>query len=117
VNAVENPAASGEIFNAIDSDDIRVWRYVREYARRTGQRGVLLPVPYRVGLGLAQLAALTSRWLFGSKGKLPSLLTPRRFESQFKPIRFSNLRVKEKLNWTPPLNFGECLKASFHHKR
>jgi nucleoside-diphosphate-sugar epimerase len=116
VTAVENPAASGEIFNAIDSDDVRVWRYVREYARRTRQRGLLLPVPYRVGLGIAQLAALTSRWLFGSKGKLPSLLTPRRFESQFKPIRFSNQRMKKKLNWAPRLSFDECLKGSFDGK-
>jgi nucleoside-diphosphate-sugar epimerase len=116
VTAIENPAASGEIFNAIDNDDIRVWRYVREYARRTGQRGLLLPVPYRVGLGVAQLAALTSRWLFGSKGKLPSLLTPRRFESQFKPIRFNNRKVKSVLNWTPRLSFEECLEASFELK-
>jgi nucleoside-diphosphate-sugar epimerase len=113
VTAVENPAASGEIFNVVDSDDIRVWRYAREYVRRTGQRGVLLPVPYRLGLGIARLAAFTSRRLFGSKGKLPSLLTPRRFESQFKPIRFSNRKVKSKLDWTPRLGFDECLDASF----
>jgi len=113
VTAAESPAASGEIFNIIDGDDIRVWRYVKEYARRTGQRGFMLPVPYRVGLGIAQLAALVSRTLFGSKGKLPSLLTPRRFESQFKPIRFSNRRVASILNWTPRLSFKECLDASF----
>jgi nucleoside-diphosphate-sugar epimerase len=116
VTAAENPAASGEIFNIIDGDDIRVWRYVKEYARRTGQRGFMLPVPYRVGLGVAQLAALVSRTLFGSKGKLPSLLTPRRFESQFKPIRFSNRRGASTLNWTPRLSFKECLDASFRAK-
>jgi nucleoside-diphosphate-sugar epimerase len=113
VTAIENPASSGEILNLIDGDDIRVWRYTREYARRSGQRGFLLPVPYRVGLGVAQLAALTSRTLFGSKGKLPSLLTPRRFESQFKPIRFSNRKVTSVLNWRPRLSFDQCLDASF----
>jgi nucleoside-diphosphate-sugar epimerase len=113
VTAIENPASSGEILNLIDGDDIRVWRYTREYARRSGQRGFLLPVPYRVGLGVAQLAALTSRTLFGSKGKLPSLLTPRRFESQFKPIRFSNRKVTSILNWRPRLSFDQCLDASF----
>jgi nucleoside-diphosphate-sugar epimerase len=112
-NMIEHPAASGETFNVVDGDDVRVWRYAREYKRRTGQRGFLLPVPYRVGLGVAQLAALTSRLLFGSKGKLPSLLTPRRFESQFKPIRFSNRKVTTILNWTPPLNFQQSLERSF----
>jgi nucleoside-diphosphate-sugar epimerase len=113
VNAVENKAASGEIINIVDGDEIRVWRYAREYARRSGRRGLLFPLPYRAGLGLAQLAAFTSRILFGRKGKLPSLLTPRRFESQFKPIRFSNRKVTNVLNWTPPLSFGECMNASF----
>jgi nucleoside-diphosphate-sugar epimerase len=111
--AVENPAASGEIFNIIDGDEVRVWQYVREYARRSGQLGFLLPVPYRVGLGLAQLAAFTSRRLFGSKGKLPSLLTPRRFESQFKPMRFSNQKLRAKLKWTPSLSFKQCLDRTF----
>jgi UDP-glucose 4-epimerase len=111
--AVENPAASGEIFNIIDGDEVRVWQYVREYARRSGQRGFLLPVPYHVGLGLAQLAAFTSRRLFGSKGKLPSLLTPRRFESQFKPMRFSNQKLRAKLKWTPSLSFKQCLDRTF----
>src|ERR1700730_286000 len=117
VTAIENPTASGEIFNIIDGDDIRVWRYAREYARRTHQRGFLLPLPYRAGLGVAQLAALTSRSLFGSKGKLPSLLTPRRFESQFKPIRFSNRKLKSILNWTPRFSFDDCLTASFNPER
>jgi nucleoside-diphosphate-sugar epimerase len=117
VTAVENPASSGEIINIIDSDNVRVWRYAREYARRSGKRGFLLPLPYRVGLGVAQLAALTSRTLFGKKGKLPSLLTPRRFESQFKPIRFSNRKVMSILNWGPRLSFDECLNASFNSER
>jgi nucleoside-diphosphate-sugar epimerase len=114
VAAVENPAASGETFNVVDSDDIRVWRYALAYARRTRRRGVLLPIPYMLGLGVAQLAALASRSLFGSKGKLPSLLTPRRFESQFKPIRFSNQKARNKLDWTPHLSFEECLAAPFN---
>jgi nucleoside-diphosphate-sugar epimerase len=113
VTAVENPAASGETFNIIDGDEVRVWQYARQYARRSGQRGFLIPLPYRVGLGLAQLAAFTSQRLFGRKGKLPSLLTPRRFESQFKPMRFSNQKLRAKLNWTPRLSFEECLDRSF----
>jgi nucleoside-diphosphate-sugar epimerase len=112
VTAIETPASSGEILNVIDGDDVRVWRYAREYARRS-RRGFLLPIPYRAGLALAQLAALTSRGLFGRKGKLPSLLTPRRFESQFKPIRFSNRKVTGILNWRPPLGFQQCLDRSF----
>ena len=113
VAAIERPTALGETFNVIDGDDIRVWRYVREYAKRMAQRGFLVPVPYRFGLGLAYLALLVSRTLFGKAGQLPSLLTPRRFESQFKPIRFSDRKLKEKLGWVPPLAFDECLNETY----
>jgi UDP-glucose 4-epimerase len=113
VAAVESPTAVGENFNVIDDDNIRVWQYVREYAKRTGQRGFLLPLPYRFGLGLAHLALFVSLALFGKKGKLPSLLTPRRFEAQFKPIRFSKQKLKGKLAWTPPLSFDQCLKETY----
>ncbi|CCE09378.1 putative UDP-glucose 4-epimerase (NAD-dependent epimerase/dehydratase) [Bradyrhizobium sp. STM 3843] len=116
VSALESPTASGQTFNIVDSDDVRVWQYVREYARRTRQPGLLVPLPYHVGLGLAQLAAFTSRKLFGEKGKLPSLLTPRRFESQFKPLRFSNSKIRTKLGWRPRFSFDECLAASYKHQ-
>jgi nucleoside-diphosphate-sugar epimerase len=113
VTAVESPAAIGEIFNVIDGDDVRVWRYVREYAKGSNRSGFLVPIPYRFGLGVACLASLTSRVLFGRKGKLPSLLVPRRFESQFKPVRFSNRKLKDILSWSPPLSFEECLKLTY----
>ncbi len=113
VTATESPAAIGETFNVIDGDDVRVWRYAREYARRIGPRGVLLPVPYSIGFGIANVAALASKMLFGKKGKLPSILMPRRFESQFKPIRFSNNKLKQRLTWVPPLSFDECLSGTY----
>ena len=117
VSAAESSSAIGETFNVIDGDEIWVWRYVREYTRRTHKRGVLLPVPYLIGFGMAHVAALASKMLFGKKGKLPSLLMPRRFESQFKPIRFSNKKLKERLAWVPPFGFDECLTATYSEPR
>jgi len=113
VSAVESEAAINEIFNVVDGDDIRVWRYAREYARRSSQGGLLVPLPYGFGLGIAQLASFASRALFGKKGRLPSLLVPRRFEAQFKPVRFSNRKARQVLNWQPLASFNECLDLSF----
>jgi UDP-glucose 4-epimerase len=113
VTAAENPSAIGRTFNVVDSDDIRVWRYVREYVHRTGRRGIPVLVPYRFGLGVAHLAATVNRLVAGDKGRLPSLLTPPRFEAQFKPLRFSNARLREILGWRPPLSFDECLARTY----
>ena len=110
---VGNPAAVGQVFNVVDSDAVRVWRYAREHARRTGRKGFPVPIPYLAGFGLARLAAATSGVLFGKRGRLPSLLTPRRFEAQFKPLRFSTRKLREVLGWTPPLSFEECLANTY----
>jgi nucleoside-diphosphate-sugar epimerase len=113
VAALENPAAVGETFNVVDDDDISVWRYVREFARRSGLRGIFLPAPYVCGLALAELAGLVSRGLFGQNGKLPSLLAARRFRSQFRPLRFPNRKLVAKLGWRSPLTFEQALEASY----
>ena len=113
VAATENPAAVGETFNLVDRDDVSVWRYVREYVRRSGMRAVYLPLPYGLGLAVAELAGWVSRRLFGDKGKLPSLLAPRRFRSQFRPLRFPNRKVETRLNWRSPLTFPQALEASY----
>lgn len=116
VAAVESSSAIGQTFNVVDADDITVWRYVREYAKRTKQPGLYIPLPYSAGFAFAKLASFTSRMLFGKSGKLPSLLTPRRFESQFKPIRFSNQKLRQTLNWRP-LSFEECLNSTYSADR
>lgn len=113
VAALANPASIGQTFNVIDSEDIRVWRYVREHAAGGGKHSLLLPLPYHVGLAGAHLASFASRLLFGKKGKLPSLLVPSRYESQFKPLRFSNRKLKELLDWAPPLSFEKCLSETY----
>jgi UDP-glucose 4-epimerase len=113
VAALGKSASIGETFNIIDTDQVRVWRYVREYARGMRQPGIFLALPYRLGLAIAYLASFTSQALFGKKGRLPSLLMPRRYQWQFKPIRFSTHKLRKKLDWAPPMNFEECLQLTY----
>ncbi len=105
-----------EVFNVFDSDSVRVWQYCRAYFRAQSRRQLLVPVPYYVGLLTAHLAGLTSRILFGPTGRLPSLLVARRYESQFKPIRYSTRKLREVLSWTPPVSFKSALAKAFDVK-
>jgi nucleoside-diphosphate-sugar epimerase len=113
VLAVETPLSGTQVFNVVDSDDVRIWRYVSEYKRRSNQRGLIIPIPYRIGLGIAILAEWTSRIAFGKKGRLPSLLIPSRYESRFKPVRFGNDRIKRSLGWKQRYSFAQCLDFTF----
>jgi len=109
----EAPAAAGRTYNVVDSDRIRIWRYLGDHLRRSQERGLRFPLPYRVGLAVARLAQGTSRWIFDGKGKLPGVLVPCRFEARFKPLRFPTTRAERELGWSPPLSYEECLERTY----
>lgn len=111
--AAEDPRAIGETFNVVDDDEVRIWGYLGEYLRRSGARGVRLPIPYVLALAGTRLAQWASRRTFRGKGKLPSLLVPCRFEARFKPLRFSNRKAREVLGWRPPRSFADCLRLTY----
>lgn len=110
---VESPRAAGETLNAVDCDGTRVWQCLGDHLRGTGQRGIRVPVPYRLAWLAVRLARALSRWVFRGKGKLPSILVPCRFEARFKPLRYSNRRAREVLGWRPRLDYRACLERTY----
>jgi UDP-glucose 4-epimerase len=110
---VDHPRASGEVFNVLDGDDVRTWRYLGDFIQGTEAGWRRLPVPYLAFRALAELASRTSRWIFHGKGKLPGLLVPCRFEARFKPVRFPTRKIREILGWQPPLTYPECLARTY----
>lgn len=113
VTATVSDGASGETFNVFDDEPVTAWRYMGEHLRRTATPGVRVPVPYAAGLAAATLAKRTSTLLFGAQGRLPSVLVPARFEASFKPLRFSNDKLRRVLGWRPPYSFEEALERTY----
>ncbi|HXE55224.1 MAG TPA: NAD(P)-dependent oxidoreductase [Tepidisphaeraceae bacterium] len=110
---VSIPAAAGQTFNVVDSDDVTVWRYAGQWMRRTGKRGVRIPVPYSLATLATRVAQRTSKLIFHGKGKLPSILVPCRFEARFKPLRFPNTKLRTVLGWKPKFSFEEALERTY----
>lgn len=108
--AAFDPRARGQTFNVVDGPGERIWSYLAEYLRGTSEGGLRIPVPYWLALTAVRLARAT---VFRRATKLPSILTPNRFESRFKPLRFENRRLQEALGWSPPLDFAECLECTY----
>ncbi len=108
--AAEDPRARGETFNVVDGEGERVWSYLGAYLRGTGERGIRVPVPYRLAYALVRVAFAT---VFKRNTKLPHILIPCRFESRLKPLRYTNGRARELLGWRPPLDFGERLLRTY----
>jgi len=99
--AAEDPSVAGETFNVVDHDDIRLWSHVGDCLKRSGQRAVRVPVPYRLALAVVSSADWVNRRAFGGKARLPSILVLSRFQARFKPLRFSNEKARKVLNWQP----------------
>lgn len=109
---VDDPRAVGQTFNVIDGDEVRSRDYLRAYLRRTGGKGLVLPIPYPLGYAATRAAsALGSLVLRGRR--LPSILVPRRFEARFKPLRYSDRKLRDVLGWRPPLDHPACLHRTY----
>ncbi|MBV8576448.1 MAG: NAD(P)-dependent oxidoreductase [Acetobacteraceae bacterium] len=102
--------ARGQTLNVVDGRGERIWTYLSDYMRGSGQPGWRLPVPYWLAISLVRLAYAT---LFRTASKVPSILIPQRFESRLKPLRFENRRLRETLGWTPPLNYQQCVVRTY----
>lgn len=110
--AAEKPELRHATFNVFDSDVIRAWRFARDHQRSSGERRVLIPVPYHLGLGVAYLAAAIARVLFGPAYRLPAVLSPLRYRAMFRGLRFPNRRIMEQLGWAPAMDYLECARLS-----
>lgn len=108
--ATIDPRARGKTLNVVDGPGERIWDYLTDYMRGTGERGWRVPVPYLLAHSAVRLGFAT---VFRSATKVPGLLIPERFESRLKPLHFDNRALRETLGWTPPLDYRECLRRTY----
>jgi 2-alkyl-3-oxoalkanoate reductase len=108
--AATDPRARGRTLNVVDGPGERIWTYLSDYMRGSGQPGWRAPVPYWLAISAVRLGFAT---VFRSATKVPSLLTPRRVEAMLKPLRFENRRLRETLEWSPPLDYQQCLARTY----
>ena len=112
VRAAEHPAAAGETFNVVDGFRVSAWRYAGKIARGRGVKIVRVPVPYWITKITALCADALRHIVFGERGKLPALLRPQQL-AYMRPLRFSNRKLVGKLDWSPPVDFGQAVRLCF----
>jgi len=108
--AAVDARARGQTFNVVDGRGERIWTYLADYMRGSGQSGRRVPVPYWVAIMMVRVAFGT---VFRTATKVPGILVPRRFESRFKPLRFENRKLRETLGWTPPMDYQQCVLRTY----
>ncbi len=108
--AATDPRAIGKTFNVVDGPGEKIWTYVGDHLRLSGEGGFRVPISYT--LTSAVIKVLYAAGL-NRRERLPNLLVPRRFEARLKPLIFSNRRVCEQLGWQPPLAYADCMRLTY----
>jgi nucleoside-diphosphate-sugar epimerase len=108
--AAADPRAAGQTLNVVDGPGERIWSYLGDHLKRSGEGGFRVPFPYTIAFGVVSAAFAT---IFKRNEKLPHVLVPCRFESRLKPLRYTNRRAQEVLGWRPPFDYAECLRRTY----
>jgi UDP-glucose 4-epimerase len=111
--AATHPAAGGRSFNVVDDGSVTAWRYMGDYLRGAGGRGMRLPVPYPLAYALVQALNGAMQRLTRGRARLPSIAVPARFEARFKPLAHSAEEARRVLGWTPAVPVEEALRRTF----
>jgi nucleoside-diphosphate-sugar epimerase len=107
------PGVEGEFFNIVD-DDLPTSRFFLRHFKQKVRRFRSLYVPYSV---FYWFCCLWERYSRRSAGQLPPVFNRRYCAFMWKPHRFSNQRLKEKLGWLPAIPMPAALERYFEYQK
>lgn len=110
--AAEREASIGQTINIIDDDLPTQSVYVDKLKQHTPSPPRMVLVPWMAMRLFSDLLWLYNQQFLQGRMKLPSILVPARMQARFKPLRYSNHRVKQVLNWTPQYSLDEAIARS-----
>ena len=102
------PGVDGEIFNVID-DETPTGRQLDRLARQHRHIRHSLWIPQ---CAVTPLWALYAWYARKSEGQLPEVLNAYRSQALWKPLRYSNEKVRRRLNWRPRVSTEMGLSAT-----
>jgi nucleoside-diphosphate-sugar epimerase len=96
----------GEIFNVVDDELVNGREFLNAYKKANPFRSVR--IPYSFAYGMCALWENYSQW---SKGQLPPAFNRRRCAAEWKPMRYSNSKLKQRLGWKPRVPINKAMDA------
>ena len=109
VLAAERPDSIGEILNIVDDDRPTQGSYLKLLKRHGWIKSRVIPLNRQLMLLLVGLAALANRMCFQGRAKVPAILRRRAVHARIKPLRYTNDRIKDKLEWRPRITLNDAL--------
>src|SRR5438309_5681346 len=101
------PGIDGETFNVVD-DQLVTGRQFLEAYRSHVKPFRTVSIPYSLAYTMCGLWEKYSKW---SKNQVPPVFNRQRCAAQWKPMRYSNQKLKDRLGWKPRLPMKEAMEA------
>ena len=106
VLAGQKPGIEGEIFNVVDDELMNARHFLKACKRAKRFRSIR--IPYGFAYGMCTLWEKYSQW---SRGQLPPAFNRRRCAAEWKPMRYSNSKLKERVGWKPRVPMKKAMEA------
>jgi nucleoside-diphosphate-sugar epimerase len=100
------PAIEGEIFNVVDDDLPTGRQFLRSYKNLVNPLRCIR-IPYSLAYVMCIFWEKYSKW---SKKQLPPVFNRRRCAAQWKEMRYSNQKLKDRLGWKPRVPMEEAIE-------
>jgi len=97
----------GEVFNVVDDELLTGRQFLKAYKKKA-KSFVSIRVPYIVGYTMCLLWERYSKW---SRNQLPPAFNRRRCSAEWKGNRYSNQKLKERLDWKPRVPMDRAIEA------
>jgi nucleoside-diphosphate-sugar epimerase len=101
------PGVEGEIFNVVDDELLTSSEFLKAYKKRVNHF-FCVRIPYFLAYGMSLLWEKYSK---SSNGQLPPAFNRRRCAAEWKEMRYSNQKLKERLEWKPRVNMKDAMAA------
>ena len=112
VATVESDQAIGKTMNIVDNDLPTQRVYADKLTKLMPRSPYTIPINWTVMRLLARSTWMCNNLLASGKIKLPGVLIPARLNARFKPLRYSNIRAQQVLNWQPKYSLDAALERS-----
>ncbi|MEB3885686.1 NAD(P)-dependent oxidoreductase [Lyngbya sp. CCY1209] len=112
VMAAESDAALGQTLNIVDDNLPTQNVYAKQLISKMEETPRTFFVSWPVMSAIAQMAWLYNKLFLKGKARLPGILVPAKLQGRFKPLRYTNEKVKKVLNWKPKYSLEEAFDRS-----
>lgn len=103
------PGIDNETFNVVDDDLPTSRQFLRQYKKHVRTFHSIY-LPHTVSYALCYLWERYAAW---SEGQLPPVYNRRKWRSFWKKTRYTNAKLKERLQWQPRINMTEGMQRYF----